>query len=164
MLVSWTLLVGKRSFHALSHSNASFKVECFLACCSMQVTPWINQSTLNGNMTTWRGFKRINLSLIHIVHVQWCANLSFMMTFALVMIGPSKTSYNVHECPLVFEGEIYFTWRKKWQSTASAAQHVCIRHEPRPLGKSMTGRGNASQIRGSRTKPNFMPQWKRDCR
>ncbi len=35
MLISWTLLVKKKRFHALCSSNSSYKVKCFPAWCSM---------------------------------------------------------------------------------------------------------------------------------
>ncbi len=48
------LVKKKKSFNSLSCSDASFKVERFLTCCSVhELRLWINQYTLNANMTTW---------------------------------------------------------------------------------------------------------------
>ncbi len=50
------------TFYSLCCSNASSKVEFFGILFNALVMPWINQSTLNVSMTTWRGFRMIYLS------------------------------------------------------------------------------------------------------
>ncbi len=87
------------------------------------VMPWISYPTLNVKMTTWRGFKRIYLSQIHVVHWYICVYFSCMMTFALVMIGSSKTI----KCAWISSGSwrwnIFQLEKKVAECPLPAAQH-----------------------------------------
>ncbi len=76
-------------------------------------------------MSKWQleGFKRIYLSQIHVVHWYNCVYFSCMMTFALVMIGSSKTI----KCAWISSGSwrwnIFQREKKVAECPLPAAQH-----------------------------------------
>ncbi len=131
------------------HSAAQMhllKFSCMLF--NTWVTPWINQSTLNASMTTWRGCKRIYLSHIHFAHVRkWNVLTHDDMRFRNNWIFE-----HFIKCTWISSGlcrhPIYHLDKREGERQQGTRKPdlVCIWHKPRPPSQSMVSSGNASQI------------------
>ncbi len=113
-----------------------------------RVTPWIHQPTLNVKMTSWRGFKRIYLSHIHIVQI-WKRNVwtSTIINLHLPVFHDDTSFSNVWiftnfiKCTLISTD--LCGWNKFLPGEKVSECPYCAQHNTVTVVT-----GNASQIKG----------------